>query len=75
MFCKIYNAASINKHVYLLQFNNYTTFTYIIYMTGYTNPASANFINKRKPEEQNCNVRSKSYLQCSLLQCHSPSHH
>ena len=37
--------------VSLLQFNNYTSFTYLIYISG--------------------NVRSKSYLKCSLLQCHS----
>ena len=41
---KISNVASINTHVYLLQFNNYTSFTYLIYMSGdrLHTPASAN---------------------------------
>ena len=54
-YCKISNVASINKHVYLLGFNNYTSFTYLIYIQS-------------KSEEENCNVRSKSQVQCSLLQ-------
>ena len=62
-------------HVYLLQFNNYTSFIYLIYMSGdrLHHPASANFINKWKSEQENVmsGLRSKSYLQCSLLQCHS----
>jgi len=34
IYCKISHVASINKYVYLLRFNNYTSFTYLIYMSG-----------------------------------------